>query len=98
VTWKKGLAASTTLTLGCIGLGGVSLDGGSTGGGTRALEVEGMSSSSSSRLTLLIKVLREALDEADGPCGCCWRSGEATGSGRGGGASFPKGPSGPRGS
>jgi hypothetical protein len=97
VTWKNGLAASTTLTLGCIGLGGASMDGGSTGGGTRALEV-GISSSSSSRLTLLINVFRDALDEAAGACECCWGRGEAMGSGRGGGESLPKGPRGPRGS
>lgn len=44
---KVGLAACSTLTLGCVCLGGPLLFGGCTGGGTRAPAMVGLSSSSS---------------------------------------------------
>ena len=60
VIWNIGFAASTTLTLGCTCLDGVSLIGGCTGGGTLGLEI--LSPFSSSTSSSPLKVRTEACD------------------------------------
>jgi hypothetical protein len=99
VIWKEGLAACSTLTLGCVCRCGPLLAGGWTGGGTLGPESIGASPSSSSRLTESIiprideveavGVGRGLRDEAGSFCG-----GAGGASGAEGGVGAPKGPKG----
>ena len=98
VIWNVGLAACSTLTLGCVCLCGALLLGGCTGGGILGPDVR-MSSSSSSRFTesIILRIEdveaavvgREIRAEASSFCG-----GAGGSSGCDGGVGAPNGPKG----